>query len=578
MGGAFMLGRRSPQGHLFRPDHVLREHVGEESFHGLLARHGAEWFRDEDFAALYREDFGRPSVPPSQLCVALLLQAHDGVSDEEAIARSAYDLRWKVALGVELEEKLCAKSTLQRFRAQLVLNGGAEQILERGVQACRQAGLLTRATLSAAIDTTPILGRGAVKDTFNLVSDGIRRVVEEACRLKDWSCAEVVETEGLSRHFAASFKGALDLDWSDAQARRAVVGQLVADARVALALASRALRGFAKSAPQTQGLREAQRLLAELLAQDIDEQPQGGDGPEIRRGTARDRIVSTTDPEMRHGHKSHSKGFEGYKAAVVADTDGGVILATEVRAANVHDREDAAELVAKAAQRSGQKLGEVLGDTAYGGLETREELEALGAEVVTKTPPGTRKGMFNPTDFRVDRKRGVARCPAGKRSIHRDRVKGDDPGWDYRFSRKDCGPCPLRTQCTKSQVAARSLRVTYKTQALWRLRNRQKTKRFRERYRKRVVVEHRIGRLVQLGVRQGRYFGQQKVGFQVALLATVANLSLLAGHLVPDSLGASIAALLLAAVALTFRIFDPQASAASRHGLGLKFAPSRPGL
>ena len=556
-----MLGRRLPQGGLFRPDHVLRDHVGEESFYGLLARRGPEWFRDEDFAQLYREDFGRPSVPPSVLCMALLLQAHDGVSDEEAIGRSAYDLRWKVALGLELDEKLCAKSTLQRFRAQLVLYDGAEQIFERGVAACRKGGLLKRTTLSAAIDTTAILGRGAVKDTYNLVSDGIRGVVEAACRLKGWERAALIEAEGLSRHFASSFKGALDLDWSDREARRAVVAQLVADARVALTLATRALRGFSKDAEPTHALRQAQRLLAELLAQDIDEQPQDGDGPEIRKGTARDRIVSTTDPEMRHGHKSHSKGFEGYKASIVAETDHGVIVATDVHAANVHDSEGAAGLVAEAERRSGQTLREVLGDTAYGGLETRAELEALGAEVVAKTPPGTRKGMFASTDFRVDGKRGVATCPAGKTSLRRHAVRGDDPGFTYVFSRRDCGPCPLRTRCTKSRDAARALRVTHKTEQLWKLRKRQKTKGFKQRYRRRVVVEHRIGRLVQLGVRQARYLGRRKVRFQVALLATVANLTLLAGHLAAHAPGLSLTALLFAATALAIhvlRFFDVQ--------------------
>ena len=566
-----MLGRREPQGKLFRPDHVLRDHVGEESFHGLLSRHGAEWFRDEDFASLYREDFGRPSIPPSQLCVALLLQAHDGVSDEEAIARSAYDLRWKVALGLELDEKLCAKSTLQRFRAQLVLNAGAEQLLEAGVKACREAGVLKSAALSASIDTTPVLGRGAVKDTFNLVSDGIRRVVDEACGLKDWDRDEVVEAEGLSRHFAPSFKGTLDLDWSDEQARRAVVAQLVADARVTLALATRALRGFSKQSALTQPLREAQCLLAALLAQDIDEEPEAGGGPTIRRGTARDRIVSTTDPEMRHGHKSHSNNFDGYKAAVVADTDSGVILATDVRAGNVHDREGAAELVADAAERGGQELAEVLGDTAYGDLETRGEIEALGAEVVVKAPPGTRKGMFNRTDFRVEGKQGVARCPGGKRSMRRDRIRGEDPGWRYVFSRKDCGPCPLRVQCTKSRVAARTLRVTAKTAELWRLRKQQKTKKFRKRYRKRVVAEHRIARLVQLGIRQAKYFGSNKVAFQVALAATVANLGLVAAALPAPSVHA---AWLLFAAWITALALLPSCQPA----LSSQRAPSRPVL
>jgi IS5 family transposase len=566
-----MLGRREPQGDFFRPDHTFRDHVGEETFYGWLARHGADWFRDEDFVALYREDFGRPSVPPSQLSVALLLQAHDSVSDEEAIARSAFDLRWKVALGLELNEKLCAKSTLQRFRAQLVLHEATGQIFDRGVEACRTAGLLKRTTLSAAIDTTPILGRGAVRDTYNLVSDGIRHVVDEACRLKGWERDGIVEAEGLSRHFAASFKGSLDLDWSDAKERRAVVGQLVADARVTLALATRALRGYAKDAAPTQALREAQRLLAELLAQDIDEEPEDGGGPGVRRGTAKDRIVSTTDPEMRHGHKSHSKGFEGYKAAIVAETESGVILATDVRAGNVHDREGAAELVAQAVESSGQELEEVLGDTAYGDLETRESIAALGAEVIAKAPPGTRKGMFNRTDFRDDPRRGVARCPAGKRSIRRDAVPGNDPGWRYIFSRKDCGPCPLRAQCTKSRAAARVLQITEKTEALWRLRRQQKTKRFRRRYRKRVVVEHRIGRLVQLGVRQAKYFGKAKTGFQIALAATVANLMLVAMVSGAASSAALHLALLVGIASLGFQWL------AEEKGL-LKMAPSRPGF
>ncbi len=566
-----MLGRREPQGDLFRPDHLLREHVGEESFHGWLARHGPEWFRDEDFASLYREDFGRPSVPPSQLCIALLLQSHDGVSDEEAIARSAYDLRWKVALGLELDEKLCAKSTLQRFRAQLVLNDGAGQLLDVGVRACRKAGLLKGSRLSAAIDTTPVLGRGAVKDTFNLVSDGIRRVVDEACGLKGWTRSEVTATEGLSRHFSSSFKGALDVDWSDPEARRAVVGQLVADARVTLALASRALRGFSREAAQTHPLREAQRLLADLLVQDIDEAPEDGEGPTIRHGTARDRIVSTTDPEMRHGHKSHSKGFDGYKAAVVADTGSGVVLATDVRAGNVHDREGAAELLAEGAERSGQELAEVLGDTAYGDLETRAAIEELGAEVVAKAPPGTRKGMFDRTDFRVDRARGVARCPAGKRSMRRDPVKRDDPGWRYVWSRQDCGPCSLRDQCTKSRVTARALQITQKTEELWRLRRQQKTKRFRPRYRKRVVVEHRLGRMVQLGVRQAKYFGKAKTQFQIALLATVANLTLLAAASGHTAAAAWALMLLLASASLALRELAHEKNR-------LQMVPSRPGF
>lgn len=522
-----MLGRRATQQGLFEADHLCRDHVGTDSFYGSLSRLGPQLFKDEDFAGLYGNEQGRPSVPPSQLCVALLLQTHDGVSDEEAIERTAYDLRWKVALGLELREKLCAKSTLQLFRAKLVVHEEYGQIFEASVTACRRAGLLKRRKLDVAIDTTPVLGRGAVKDTYNLISDQIRMVVNEACALKGWERAEVIGEHGLSRHFAASLKGTVELDWEDPVARRALVGQVVADARVALAVAARALRGFARSASHTQALRAARALLADLLQQDIEEEPTDGGGPTLRQGTSRDRIVSTTDPEMRHGHKSHSKGFEGYKAAVVAEVKHGTILSTDVRAANVGDADGAKELVQRAAHNAGQRVGRAFGDTAYGNMATRKELSSCVERVVAKAPPlPRRRGCFSINDFGVDARRGVAHCPAGKRSIRRDRIFKPYPGWRYVFSRTDCSGCSLRAQCTTGKLTARMITVTEATRALQKLRRRQRTPAFRALYRLRVIVEHRLARLCQLGIRQARYVGRAKTAFQLAMAAAVANFSL----------------------------------------------------
>ncbi len=514
-----MLGKRSPQGGLFQADSMYMQHVGEDTFHGILGRKGASWFRDENFEGLYREAHGRPSVPPSQLCIALLLQTYDGVSDDEAIDRTAYDLRWKVALGLEISEKLCAKSTLQLFRSKLVLNDGYQQVFNKSIEVCRDAGLLKRSKLRAAIDTTPILGRGAVKDTFNLVSDQIRRCVEEACALKGWTQQRVVEEHGLGRHFASSFKGSVELDWSDAEEKRALVGQLVGDAKVTLSLCREALRGHGAQAESTQRLREAQALLSDLLAQDIDESDEDGGGPKIKQGT-------TKDPEMRHGHKSHSKGFNGYKAGIVADAEDGVILATDARPANMHDGEQAKELLDSAVENSGQALDRILGDTAYGGIETRKELSSLDAEIIVKTPPGTRRGMFSLDDFKIEEESGTATCPAGKTSNKRRPITGDDPGWRYSFSRKNCTSCALRAKCTRAVSRARVIDITAKTEVLQPLRREQRTPEFRSKYRGRVKVEHRIGRCIQLSARQARCFGRKKLAFQIAMVATVANLTL----------------------------------------------------
>ena len=522
-----MLGKRSPQRELFRPDNRLIDHVGADSFYGFLARQGVRLFRDSDFADLYGKR-GRPSVPPSQLCVLLTLQAREGVSDQEAVDRTAFDIRWKVALGVELEDKLCAKSTLQLFRANLLLNDRFLQLFEASVQACHDQGLGKSKKLEVAIDSTPIFGRGAVKDTYNLVSDAIGRVVTDACQLKSWNRESVVSECGLSRHFGSSFKGESELDWSDKQERRALLAQLVADARVALQLGKKALRGYAKGADKAQELQESLELLAKILGQDIEEGPDGDEGPRIREGTAKDRIISTTDTQMRHGHKSHSKGFDGYKGSIVVDTKDGVILSTGVQPGNKADREQAVELVEAAEKTARSKVNAVLGDTAYGDTQTRSDFSEMEVEVVAKTPPvPSKRGMFDRTKFKIDDRSGKVKCPDSKTSIRRSR-NHDDTGWIYFFSRNDCTGCPLRSQCTTSATSARTVTALDNHKERDRQLRHQKTKTFRKRYRKRVIVEHAIGRLQRHGIRQARYFGTRKTAMQLAFAAMAANLGLAA--------------------------------------------------
>ena len=117
-----MLGKLDPQKRLFSTENIYLKYIGEGTFYGFLAKQRHRLFSDDDFATLYVENNDRPSVPPSLLAVALLLQAHDKVSDAEATAKSRYDLRWKVALGLEIDKNPFAKSTPQHFRAQLIIH------------------------------------------------------------------------------------------------------------------------------------------------------------------------------------------------------------------------------------------------------------------------------------------------------------------------------------------------------------------------------------------------------------------------------------------------------------------------
>jgi hypothetical protein len=128
-----VLGKRSG---LDAGEHPYLDHVGRDSFYGFLALHREELFRDEDFSYLYCPDNGRPSVPPSLLATALLLQAYEGVS-EEAKARAEFDLRWKAALGAGLEERPFAKSTLQLFRARLLIHERVQTVFRKSLEFAR---------------------------------------------------------------------------------------------------------------------------------------------------------------------------------------------------------------------------------------------------------------------------------------------------------------------------------------------------------------------------------------------------------------------------------------------------------
>src|ERR671932_1224791 len=139
-----MLGTRGPHRGRFEADTLYADFVGRDTFYGWLAGQRGELFPDELFLGLYIDGWGRPSVPPSLLATALVLQTYDGVSDEEATRRAAYDLQWKVALGVAVDTKPCAKSTLQEFRAQRIVHDDQRVLFQQSRNLAKRRGKLGR--------------------------------------------------------------------------------------------------------------------------------------------------------------------------------------------------------------------------------------------------------------------------------------------------------------------------------------------------------------------------------------------------------------------------------------------------
>jgi hypothetical protein len=134
-----MLATMSGQVGLFDAAALARP-LPEGSLFALLAEHGDRIVRDEDFAECYSPSIGRPSIPPSQLAKVMLLRHRTGVSDGAAIEAVAWDLRWKVALGLAVDDVGWHPTSLTRLRAWLLLYGKERLVLESTLRLAEELG------------------------------------------------------------------------------------------------------------------------------------------------------------------------------------------------------------------------------------------------------------------------------------------------------------------------------------------------------------------------------------------------------------------------------------------------------
>ena len=458
-----MLGKRSDQKGLWEADRLYLDYVGQDTFYGLLASLRGQLFSDDDFAEIYCPDNGRDSVPPSLLATALLLQTYDKVSDAEAKARADFDIRWKVALGIEIEDRPFAKSTLQMFRAQLILHDKVREVFESSLRLARQSGYLKKRGMRVALDTTYILGRGAVKDTYNLLADGIVKLLRVLAAVANIAVGEWAEAQGYERYFGSSIKGEAVIDWSDRKARRKLLGEIVADADRLLELARQAWVELPEDSGQRQSIVDGAELLGQLLLQDVERKSGNGDvdadaddaddGVSVKDGVSKNRMLSVHDPELRHGHKSSRRRFNGHKAAIVVDTDSQLITAVDVLPGNAPDNLGALELVEASETSTGSVVEEAMGDAAYGDGGTRQAFADAGRRLVAKVPGRPDRKHFPKNDFHLDLAAGSCTCPAGQvtHAIVPAGKRTDRTGRVYRlqafqFDGAVCGVCPLRPQ------------------------------------------------------------------------------------------------------------------------------------
>lgn len=477
----------------------------DDSFYVRLADHGHEIIDDADFAHLYHPRLGRPSTPPTVMVRALLCGVFEGtLSDREMARRTRVDMDWKAAMGVDVDFPGIGATTFSLFRARLCVADDDESLLEATIDRAVEAGLLS-GRRTALVDSSAVSGAGAVADTYTLIRKFIAKIVAAADGRLD---ADVVAAAG------PYLDGKPDaVDFQDAAERRRHLAELVAVAHVVCDAAIRL------------GHRRVDELV-ELLATVIDDDvTHDDDGPKIRQGTAKDRICSHSDPQMRHGHKTSTGKFDGYKLHAVSDSDNELVLGVDVGPGNGSDAARARPLADQVTGRLPEGIGQLVGDAAYsvGGL--RQGLaEDLDVEVVAKVPPTpNRGGRYSKDDFDIDLDAGTVTCPAGVTA----EIAPDGQGGIARFGGA-CTDCPLREECTTAK-AGRTVSINAHEALLAEARRANTddpdtVQLLADRSR----VERKIAHLQRLGMRTARYLGARKTCMQARLAATVANLKRLA--------------------------------------------------
>jgi hypothetical protein len=469
--------------------------------------------REELFEPEFQEELGRSyrprgqdPCPPAQLAMVMLLQRYDGLSDADAVDAAENDRRWKLVLGtLDQEQAPFGQGTLVRFRLRAIANDLDRRLVDRTVELAKKTGGFGWKQLRVALDSSPLHGAGRVEDTWNLIGRAMAKVVHAVSLALDLAEDTVIRAAGLSLLSADSIKAAIDIDWDDEDAQTAALQKLLGQVD---ALERWVAKRAAKES-RVPPLKDSLDLLRKVVGQDIEPDPSGG--RRIKEEVSKERIISIADPEMRHGRKSRSKLFNGYKRHIAIAND--LVLATAVEPANAAEHVAAGKLLAAAAKHGDIDILDI--DRGYLASPAVHALHRDGVVVNSRPWVWTNHGRFTKDQFRIDLRRRLVTCPNGKTApiFGSERVE---------FAVEDCRACKLKRRCTRAN--ARTIEIHAAEALLIQLRTRKRTRAGRQELRARVVVEHRLARIAATQGDTARYRGVRKNELDLNRTAAVVNL------------------------------------------------------
>lgn len=491
---------------------------------GFLRRHRHELFDDvfqEELASMYRTTgAGKEARPPALMAMAMLVQGYLGVSDAEMIELTVVDLRVQMVLGcLGAEVPPFSQGALQGFRERLIAADLDRRVLERTVALAKQTKAFDYRklpkTLRVAIDSSPLEGAGRVEDTYNLLAHAARHVVRCAARLLGRSEDHVCREAGSPLLGGSSVKAALDIDWNDATEKAEAIQTLSRQLDALQAWLERRLPEELATPP----LKAPLTTLAQIRRQNLEPDPVGG-GLRIRQGVAEDRRVSIADTEMRHGRKSKSKRFNGFKRHIAADVDRGLILACAITPAN-RPEDEAVPALKRDLERQGLTIDELLIDRGYINSTLVDDVLRRRGQIVCKPWTSHNGRVFPKSAFTLNLRDRTIACPNGQ-------VQRITFGTTVVFDPDICDRCILRRQCTTAALGTgRSVAIAENERLQHRLRQQLQTSAGRAALRERTMIEHKLAHISQRQGNHARYVGIRKNIFDLRRASAIQNLETL---------------------------------------------------
>lgn len=466
---------------------------------------------------------GKP-VCPERLALALILQVAFHVPDHEVPALTAVDRRWRMVLDCldnEVDERAFSQGSVFHFRERAREHGLMKTLLEKTVRLARETKGFSHKRLRMMIDSSPLVGAGRVEDTFNLLGRAIAQLVSVAAQQAGRTQVDVAEELELTVVSASSVKAALDVDWRLPSARNEALNVLIEQfSRLRAWLEQQ----FVAEVLQEPPLCETLELVERLIEQDTEPDPEepSGRGRRVRQG-GEDRQVSLSDPDMRHGRKSKTKLFTGYKRHITTDADvSGLVVGVHVLPANIREYDAAKPLLDKA-EKANYLVVELHHDRGYLPAAAIHERRATGMRIVSKPPSPPRSGdRLGKADFKIDTASKVVTCPAG----HTAPVRHGKSRLAAYFPKSTCKDCPLRSRCLPK--SGRKVITLHAHEALFQqMAAELATPEGRAARRERTGVEHTLARLGAIQGAKARYRGLEKNQFHTESCAVVANLHVL---------------------------------------------------